>query len=949
MLKKVIDLTTQDFSKGLNTDPNPFSLAKEESPNMMNVKALRFGSLQKRLGSNTQNLILIVNSAAAGFSPTGAITDNLLAYWNLNEAAGTRRDSVGTSHLSDNGNVGQASGIRNSSASFKSSSNQYLLLTNTSSVSVGDADFSIAGWFYLDSTSTTIEQTIVAKRDTSGQASGNADFLLHADGTDGSVAFSDSSMSPKAITSAGNVQIDTSQSKFGGASAQFDGTGDYLDVADNAAWDFGTGDFTIDFWCRFATTVGTQELVDIGLDPNGVEVFQITSETNTTLYFRIDGGATDITKVWSPESNRWYHLAATRSSNTARLFIDGIQQASATDSNDIQQASGVRIGESFGATRTFNGWIDEVRIIKGTSAFNANFTVASTAYSDASTITNFEYWLYVNTDQQVVFRVSSSGTAHNGSIVATSFGAVTTSTFYNVVAYHDAANDLIAAGINLSMNSGAYASGVRAGSAPFVVGAISNGVSAFMNGRVDELGFWGKVLSTTDRSNLYNSGSGNTFGSAFGQDPWASFDFGAAGNRWLTVAAGTGIYASSDLGVNWVNIATDRTANYQYFERSKNVLVSGSDSYDRALIWPGSAGTFMLTMNTAAPLVKYFINFQGFLIGLNSSTRKRGFFYEDENSQLTGDWGDAFDIPTSHDDEITAGFVLRKRLYVSTRYKLYAVSYVGGNPDWSYREIKDWGFVPRTVKKLYLKDVGEVACGMDWARKLRIFDGSDDKIISDKIENDNRMCEFAMSKVSYAGSGLVVSFAETDYNDNVYKLCVAIGENSTATTHFVNFDGRVSAFYPYSNMPFNTMTMAESGGRRYLMAFDRGGRCHMLDSGNLDRSTTAINDIYESPLIFEKSPAQSSKSHKIDLFFDNNSAGNIYLQDRIDYSDTFKAVANFYISGSDKAMQIHKSLDIPQGQNTYQYQISSSSGTKQPWLLNRMDYFQEPLGIGKNA
>ena len=77
-------------------------------------------------------------------------------------------------------------------------------------------------------------------------------LLLHFDGTDGSTTFVDSSPSGKTVTAVGNAQIDTAQYKFGGASGLFDGNGDYLSVPDSDDWYFGTGDFTIDAWARFA-------------------------------------------------------------------------------------------------------------------------------------------------------------------------------------------------------------------------------------------------------------------------------------------------------------------------------------------------------------------------------------------------------------------------------------------------------------------------------------------------------------------------------------------------------------------------------------------------------------------------------------------------------------------------------------------------------------------------
>jgi hypothetical protein len=440
--------------------------------------------------------------------------------------------------------------------------------------------------------------------------------------------------------------------------------------------------------------------------------------------------------------------------------------------------------------------------------------------------------------------------------------------------------------------------------------------------------------------------------------PWASFDFGASGIRWLTCAAGTGVYASSNLGVTWINIATDRTATYQYFDRSKNVEILTSDAYDTPLYWAGSVGTFAAIIGTSTPLCKYSINFQGFLILLNSSTRKRSFNYIDENFQLSSTAWLNFDLPSSADDEITFVFILRRYLYVSTRYKIYRVSYVGGNPDWQFVEVKSWGFIPRTARKIVISNqqqgqtsaysIGEVVVGLTWDRKLRIFDGSGDQILSNNIEKDNGMCDFALDKISYFGSGPVISFAEIDPIPNVYRLCVAIGQDSQQTTHFINYDGRSQALYPYSNMKFNCMCIAESANRQFLMAFDRSGYCHMMDSGNLDGNTTLINDFWESPLMFDKTPSQSSKGHKTDLFFSNTTSGSVYYEDRTDFSNEWKLRRSFIINGSTPKLIHYETVDVPEIYNTYQFRISSSSGQNTPYRLQRYDHFTKGLGIGKN-
>ena len=67
--------------------------------------------------------------------------------------------------------------------------------------------------------------------------------------------FNDNSKNNFSVTAYGNAQISSTQSKFGGASAYFDGNGDYLEVSDNNLFNFGNGDFTIEFWIYFSGNV----------------------------------------------------------------------------------------------------------------------------------------------------------------------------------------------------------------------------------------------------------------------------------------------------------------------------------------------------------------------------------------------------------------------------------------------------------------------------------------------------------------------------------------------------------------------------------------------------------------------------------------------------------------------------------------------------------------------
>jgi len=84
----------------------------------------------------------------------------------------------------------------------------------------------------------------------------NVSLMLSMDGANNSTTFIDSSQNALAVTAVADAKISTAQSKFGGSAAYFDGTGDYLTVASNAAIAFGLGDFTIECWVNFSALPG---------------------------------------------------------------------------------------------------------------------------------------------------------------------------------------------------------------------------------------------------------------------------------------------------------------------------------------------------------------------------------------------------------------------------------------------------------------------------------------------------------------------------------------------------------------------------------------------------------------------------------------------------------------------------------------------------------------------
>lgn len=207
--------------------------------------------------------------------------------------------------------------------------------------------------------------------------------LLHCNGSAGSTSFPDSSPSPKTFTAAGNAAISTTNGRaaFGGASAVFDGTGDYLTSVSNAGWAFGTGDFCIEAWV-FRTTINPQQsLMGVGYGVGGIGVFFDSSDrVNVTR----PGTAIDHIFTASVPRSAWTHVAVTRQGTNLRCFVDGVQKGTTfANSRSYAQADLVVGMDGDKSTQGYIGYIDEFRITKGAARYVANFTPRQAAFQDA--------------------------------------------------------------------------------------------------------------------------------------------------------------------------------------------------------------------------------------------------------------------------------------------------------------------------------------------------------------------------------------------------------------------------------------------------------------------------------------------------------------------------------------------------------------------------------------
>ena len=205
----------------------------------------------------------------------------------------------------------------------------------------------------------------------------NVSLLLHGNGTNGSTTITDSSPTPKTVTAVGNAQISTAQSKYGGASIAFDGTGDYLSSTLPA---FGTNDFTIESWVRFTSFADYRMFYDTRTsDPDTVGFVWGTNAAGQLFIYQ----GSFVLTTGTLSLNTWTHVALTRASGVWRIFVNGTLQAGTYTSSGNLTRTAARLGMDWATLYGMNGYFDDYRITNSVARYTANFTPPAAPFPDA--------------------------------------------------------------------------------------------------------------------------------------------------------------------------------------------------------------------------------------------------------------------------------------------------------------------------------------------------------------------------------------------------------------------------------------------------------------------------------------------------------------------------------------------------------------------------------------
>jgi len=212
--------------------------------------------------------------------------------------------------------------------------------------------------------------------------------------------FQDSSPGKHTVTpnniGSGDDPVHSGVSKFSGGSIYFNGydywgvKGSYLSVPDSTDWNFGTGDFTVDFWIRL-NNLGTsssggdyrphQEIIGNYDSTSGWRIdFTHKGTVEDGIWLYGPGGSVRAGNITGWVVDTWYHIAVVRSSGNVSIYKDGVLRAG-------PQSWATDVGDSghpliIGADPRANpptgyplwGYLDEIRVTKGTALWTSNFT-----------------------------------------------------------------------------------------------------------------------------------------------------------------------------------------------------------------------------------------------------------------------------------------------------------------------------------------------------------------------------------------------------------------------------------------------------------------------------------------------------------------------------------------------------------------------------------------------
>jgi len=200
-----------------------------------------------------------------------------------------------------------------------------------------------------------------------GGGSGGSYAVSGGTGGSGIVIVSYPDVYAAATATTGSPTVSTS----GSGSLSFNGTSQYLQYANNAAYNLGTGSFTIEAFV-YISNFANNRYIGVQANPSTLAAgwgLAVRAASNIIFYMNASAVLTSTTL----STNTWYHVAVVRNGTAMAMYIDGTLVASGTSSANIDYGGDLGVGAETSAANYFSGNISNFRIVKGTAVYTAAF------------------------------------------------------------------------------------------------------------------------------------------------------------------------------------------------------------------------------------------------------------------------------------------------------------------------------------------------------------------------------------------------------------------------------------------------------------------------------------------------------------------------------------------------------------------------------------------------
>ena len=195
--------------------------------------------------------------------------------------------------------------------------------------------------------------------------------------------------------------ISTSVKKYGAGSLDLNGTDEFVSYSNSSAYDFGSGDFTIEAWVYQTAAAGSaaadrhpivarmQAATDrswhVGIvESSGAQALQFSFTTNGSSSTQYEFGG-DVT------INTWHHVAVVRNGSTVTCYLNGTALGTTGNigtSSIYAGYSNLTVGYRGLSGQYFQGYIDDLRIIKGYALYTSNFVAPTSAVGTTAEVSS---------------------------------------------------------------------------------------------------------------------------------------------------------------------------------------------------------------------------------------------------------------------------------------------------------------------------------------------------------------------------------------------------------------------------------------------------------------------------------------------------------------------------------------------------------------------------------